>query len=111
MANSVCLSKTFPQKLLLLCNVYLQNRLLCLFNLLGFSIFCFPTPSMAEAETERQPQMAAGWGSPWSPQHISQALPSLESPPVHHQEELKEAKTYDLLPGLHWASWICFYGA
>lgn len=108
MANSVSLSKTFPKKLLLLCNVYLQKQLFCIFDLLGFSIFCFPTPSAAEAETRGRPRWRLGGDPLVTPADPSEPCLLRRVLSFHHREEWKEAETYTFFSGLHLGLWNLF---
>lgn len=80
-----------------------KKQLFCIFNLLGFSIFCFPTPSPAEAETRGRPRWQLG-GDPLVTAADPSSPVSLENLHFHYKEECKEAKTYTFFPGLHLAS-------
>lgn len=77
MANSVCLSKTF-QKSSCSCVTSIYKTAICILHLLRFSIFCFLTRPYCGDRDKRLTQMVAGWGSPESPQHITQFPPSWE---------------------------------
>lgn len=48
--------------------------------MVGFSIPCFLTRLYCRGRDNRLTQMAVGWGSPGSPQHITRFLPSWEHP-------------------------------